>query len=165
MAGAKKTGAQPIVIANYGTGTAEEAAGWVHYANKTKKYGVKYWEIGNENYGNGHYGTAWEADHHPDKSPNAYATAVVQYAAAMKAVDPTIKIGAVLTTPGNWPDGIVAAGDAGTWNQVVLSVAGPSIDFVILHWYPGGIAPAASARPSRSPNRPRRSTSPSRPAR
>ena len=141
MAGAKKTGAQPIVIANYGTGTAEEAAGWVHYANKTKKYGVKYWEIGNETYGNGHYGTAWEADHHPDKSPNAYATAVVQYAAAMKAVDPTIKIGAVLTTPGYWPDGIVAAGDAGTWNQVVLSVAGPSIDFVILHWYPGGIAP------------------------
>jgi 4'-phosphopantetheinyl transferase EntD len=29
--------------------------------------------------------------------------------AAMKAVDPTIKIGAVLTTPNNWPDGIVGS--------------------------------------------------------
>ncbi len=27
----------------------------------------------------------------------------------MKAVDPTIKVGAVLTMPGNWPDGIVGA--------------------------------------------------------
>ena len=64
MAGARRTGAQPIVIANYGTGSAEEAAGWVRYANVTKKYGVTYWEIGNENYGNGHYGTGWEADDH-----------------------------------------------------------------------------------------------------
>jgi DNA-directed RNA polymerase specialized sigma24 family protein len=30
-------------------------------------YGVKYWEIGNENYGNGHYGSNWEADNHADK--------------------------------------------------------------------------------------------------
>jgi len=29
----------------------------------------------------------------------------------MKAVDPTIKIGAVLTLPGNWPDSVVASGD------------------------------------------------------
>ena len=94
------------------------------YANVTKGYGVKYWEIGNENYGNGHYGADWEADDHADKSPAEYATNVVQYADAMKAVDPTIKIGAVLTTPANWPDGIVAAGDAGTWNDIVLSIAG-----------------------------------------
>jgi hypothetical protein len=39
----------------------------------------------------------------------------------MKAVDPTIKIGAVLTMPANWPDGMVGGGDAGTWNQVVLT--------------------------------------------
>ena len=69
MAGAKKTGAQPVVIANYGTGTAEEAAGWVHYANKTKKYGVKYWEIGNENYGNGHYGTGLGGRPPPRQEP------------------------------------------------------------------------------------------------
>ncbi len=138
MGGVQRAGAQAMVIANYGTGTPEEAAGWVRYANVTKNYGVKYWEIGNELYGNGHYGTSWEADNHADKSPAGYATLVKQYAQAMKAVDPTVKIGVVLTTPGNWPDGIVAGGDSGTWNQVVLSIAGPYVDFGILHWYPGG---------------------------
>jgi hypothetical protein len=138
MAGAKRVGAQPMIIANYGTGTAAEAADWVRYANITKGYQAKYWTIGNENYGNGHYGSAWEADNHADKSPKEYAANVVAYAAAMKAVDPTIKIGAVLTTPGNWPDGIVGAGDEGTWNQEVLKRAGSAIDFADVHWYPGG---------------------------
>lgn len=139
MAGVRRTGAQAMVTANYGTGTAEEAAAWVRYANVTKGYGVTYWEIGNENYGNGHYGAEWEADDHEDKSPAEYARHVVVYADAMKAVDPTIKIGAVLTTPANWPDAIVAEGDAGSWNDVVLSTAGHKIDFVILHWYPGAL--------------------------
>ncbi|WP_219460832.1 cellulose binding domain-containing protein [Nonomuraea rhizosphaerae] len=138
MKGVRRTGAQAIVTANYGTGTAEEAAAWVRSA-KSKGYGIKYWEIGNENYGNGHYGAAWEADDHADKSPAEYARHVVAYADAMKAADPTIKIGAVLTTPANWPDGITAEGDSGTWNKVVLSAAGPKIDFVILHWYPGAL--------------------------
>jgi hypothetical protein len=138
MAGVRRAGARAIVTANYGTGTPQEAADWVRYANIEKGYGVKYWEIGNEGYGNGHYGSAWEADDHPDKSPAGYANLVRDYAVAMKAVDPTIKVGAVLTTPGEWPDGITAAGDAGTWNQVVLSTAGPLVDFGIVHWYPGG---------------------------
>lgn len=138
MSGVQRAGAQAMVIANYGSGTPQEAADWVHYANVEKNYGVKYWEIGNEIYGNGHYGSGWENDEHADKSPAAYATNVKAYAEAMKAVDPTIKIGVVLTTPGNWPDGIVAGGDDGTWNKVVLSIAGPSVDFAILHWYPGG---------------------------
>jgi hypothetical protein len=142
MAGARRTGAQPMIIANYGTGTAAEAADWVRYANVTKGYGAKYWTIGNENYGNGHYGSAWEADDHADKSPKEYASHVVAYSQAMKAVDPTIKVGAVLTMPGNWPDGIVGAGDQGTWNQEVLTRAGSAIDFVDVHWYPGGSAPA-----------------------
>jgi hypothetical protein len=138
MAGVRRAGAQPIVTANYGTGTPEEAAAWVRHANIDKGYGVKYWEIGNENYGNGHYGSAWEADDHADKSPAGYATLVRDYASAMKAVDPSIKIGVVLTTPGEWPDGITAEGDTGSWNQVVLSIAGPVADFAIVHWYPGG---------------------------
>ncbi|WP_433514911.1 cellulose binding domain-containing protein [Nonomuraea sp. CA-143628] len=143
MSGVRRTGAQAMVTANYGTGTADEAAAWVRQANITKGYGVKYWEIGNENYGNGHYGSAWEADDHADKSPAEYARHVVTYADAMKAVDPTIKIGAVLTTAANWPDAIVADGDDGTWNKTVLSIAGPKIDFVILHWYPGALDKAA----------------------
>lgn len=142
MAGAQRTGAEPMIIANYGTGTAQEAADWVEYANVEKKYDATYWTIGNENYGNGHYGASWEADDHADKSPKEYAKNVVEYATAMKAVDPTIKVGAVLTMPGNWPDGLVGPGDTGTWNQEVLTRAGDVIDFVDVHWYPGGGTPA-----------------------
>lgn len=138
VAGARRTGAQPMVITNYGTGTADEAAGWVRYANITKGYGVKYWTVGNENYGNGYYGAEWEADDHEDKSPSAYANAVVEFADAMKAVDPTIRVGAVLTMPANWPDAVVGEGDAGSWNDVVLATAASKIDYVDVHWYPGG---------------------------
>jgi hypothetical protein len=141
MAATERIGAEPMIIANYGTGTAEEAAGWVRYA-KDKGYDAKYWTIGNENYGNGHYGSEWEADHHADKSPAAYAAGVVAFSEAMKAVDPDIKIGAVLTMPGNWPDGLVGAGDAGTWNTEVLTRAGAHIDFADVHWYPGGATAA-----------------------
>jgi hypothetical protein len=144
VAGVQRTGATPMVIANYGTGTATEAAAWVRYANVTKGYGVKYWTVGNENYGNGHYGAAWEADEHEDKSPHAYAAGVVEFADAMKAVDPTIKVGAVLTIPANWPDAVVVEGDAGSWNDVVLATAASKIDYVDVHWYPGGSSAAES---------------------
>ncbi|MBO3745851.1 cellulose binding domain-containing protein [Streptosporangiaceae bacterium NEAU-GS5] len=139
-----RVGAQAMIIANYGTGTPEEAAGWVRSANVVKGYGVKYWTIGNENYGNGLYGANWEADNHADKSATAYANGVVAFSDAMKAVDPTIKVGAVLTMPANWPDGITAGGDAGNWNKMVLSIAGSKIDFVDVHWYPGGSSAADS---------------------
>jgi Cellulose binding domain/Fibronectin type III domain len=136
MGTTRTMGAQPMVIANYGSGTAQEAADWVRYANVTKNYGVKYWEIGNEVFGNGYYGANWELDQHADKSPAAYAHQVVEYARAMKAVDPTIKIGVVLTLPGSWPDGVVASGDSGDWNRTVLPVVGPYVDFGIVHYYP-----------------------------
>src|SRR5438270_209208 len=55
MGTVKTIGAQPILIANYGSGTPAEAAGWVQYANVTQGYGAKYWEIGNEPYGKGYY--------------------------------------------------------------------------------------------------------------
>ncbi|MFG1721227.1 cellulose binding domain-containing protein [Micromonospora chalcea] len=152
MAGARRVGAEPMIIANYGTGTPAEAAAWVRYANVTKGYGAKWWTVGNENYGNGHYGSAWEADDHPDKSASQYARLVIEYADAMKAVDPSIKVGAVLTMPGNWPDGITAGSDPGPWNQTVLSLAGPKIDFVDVHWYPGGNAADSLARTNHLPD-------------
>ncbi|MGW7129576.1 LPXTG cell wall anchor domain-containing protein [Streptomyces bobili] len=144
MATAKKVGAQPILTANYGSGTPQEAADWVKYANVDKGYGVKYWEIGNEVYGNGHYsnGKGWETDNHADKSPKEYGKNLVAYSKAMKAVDPKVKIGAVLTTPGFWPDAEKAPGDSADWNNTVLSIAGSSINFVIVHWYPGGTTTA-----------------------
>ena len=110
--------------------------------------GVKYWEIGNETYGNGYYYGAcgWEADKrvpYPDNmgtdcqgrkgnaalSPTTYGTAVKAYAAAMKAVDNTIKIGAVVVGDNEYPD----------WNASVLAAACPSFDLAIVHWYGGGL--------------------------
>jgi Cellulose binding domain len=142
MSTVRSAGAQPIIIANYGSGTPQEAADWVRYANVTKGYGAKYWEIGNEVYGNGEYGSGWENDTHSSKSATTYAQNLVQYVTAMKAADPTIKIGAVLTTPGSWPDGITGPGDGADWNHTVMSIAGSKIDFVVVHWYPGGDSPA-----------------------
>jgi len=134
----KKIGATPILTVNYGSnpsgsggGDPNYAASWVQYANVAKGYGVKYWEIGNEVYGNGFYGSAWETDLHAAKDPTTYGKNVAQFAAAMKAVDPTIKVGAVLTASGNWPDG-----QTPDWNANVLAQCGSVIDFVIVHWYP-----------------------------
>ncbi|HSX99076.1 MAG TPA: cellulose-binding protein, partial [Streptomyces sp.] len=87
-------------------------------------------------------GKGWETDNHADKSPKEYGKNLVAYSKAMKAVDPKVKIGAVLTTPGFWPDGEKAPGDTADWNNTVLSIAGSSIDFVIVHWYPGGTTTA-----------------------
>ncbi|MFI9365825.1 cellulose binding domain-containing protein [Kitasatospora sp. NPDC053057] len=142
MGTVRAAGAQPIITANYGSGTPQEAAAWVQYANVTKGYGIKYWEVGNEVYGNGEYNATWEYDTHSSKSATTYANNLVQYVSAMKAADPSIKIGAVLTTPGYWPDGIVGPGDTMDWNHTVLSIAGSKIDFAIVHAYPTSTSPA-----------------------
>ncbi|NUR59638.1 MAG: alpha-L-arabinofuranosidase, partial [Catenulispora sp.] len=109
---------------------------WVKYANVTKGYGVKYWEIGNEIPGNGEYVAQWEYDNHASHSATTYANNLLQFISAMKAVDPSIKIGAVLVPPGTWPDGIVGPGDTQDWNDTVMSIAGTKVDFVIDHIYP-----------------------------
>lgn len=145
-----KGGATPLITVNYGTnplgtGGAEpsEAAEWVRYS-RSKGYGVKYWEIGNEVYGNGFYnGRGWEEDLHAPASsvrlknlslgPVAYGTHVNEFAQAMKAEDPSVKVGAVMTTPAGWPDGIDP-----DWNTNVLRTCGSSIDFVVVHWYGEG---------------------------
>ena len=118
--------------------------------------GVKYWEIGNEIYGNGYYYGAcgWEADkrvaypadmstdckdrkNNPLLSPTTYGTAVKAYAAAMKAVDPTIKVGAVLIGNTEYPD----------WNAKVLANACPSFDLAIIHWYGGTVLTTLPSTP------------------
>jgi alpha-N-arabinofuranosidase len=84
--------AQVFLTINYGSGNVKLAADWVTYANVTKRLGFKYWEIGNENYG------SWENDTHPvgqQWDPVTYANEAKNYLAAMRAVDPTIKIGLV----------------------------------------------------------------------
>lgn len=179
MSVVRRAGAQAMVTVDYGTGTTigqhdgsgetgpQIAADWVRYANVEHHYDVKYWEIGNEVYGNGTYGANWEPDAHcttaaaggpvtlgsePSQTyncgPATYAAGVRQYMAAMKAVDPRISIGVVLTAsgaPNNWPDGVTnPATSPQSWNQTVLTALGGQIGFADVHWYPqnpGNITP------------------------
>jgi hypothetical protein len=150
-----QTGAQGMITVNYGTGDtvgatrspaetgAQVAADWVRYANVTHHDGIKYWEIGNEVYGNGTYGANWEPDKHcasgsnpSNCGPAVYAQNVKAYIAAMKAVDPTIVVGVVLTAPGAWPDGVTSAGSPQPWNQTVMTALAGQIGFADVHWYP-----------------------------
>jgi hypothetical protein len=82
-----------FITANYGTGTPSEAAAWVTNTNLTHSYGFKYWEILNEVYG------SWETDNNTrPHDPYTYAVRFKDYFNQMKAVDPTIKVGAVVIT-------------------------------------------------------------------
>ena len=136
------SGGQCFITANYGTGTPAEAAAWVQYSNVTKNYGMKYWQIGNECYG------TWEEDSHARASdPVIYATQFAQYYQAMKAVDPTIQIGAP-ANPGedsyaNYSDEVVTNPRTGVkhsgWTAVMLSTMaglGVTPDFLDYHRYP-----------------------------
>jgi hypothetical protein len=150
-----QTGAQGMVTVNYGTGDeigatqspaltgAQFAAAWVRYANVTHNYDIKYWEIGNEVYGNGTYGADWEPDQHcaagadpTDCGPAVYAQNVKAYISAMKAVDPNIVVGVVLTAPGSWPDAVTSGGSPQPWNQTVMTALAGQIGFADVHWYP-----------------------------
>lgn len=113
------------ITVNYGSNAAcnaggdpSEAAAWVDYANNTKRYGIKWWTVGNEVYG------SWEYDLHQKKNDAAtYASAVATgYYPQMKAKDPTVNVGAV-----------VAGGYSPSWDQYVLAHA--KFDFVEDHWY------------------------------
>lgn len=78
------SGAEAMICVNYGTGTAEEAAAWVRYANVKKKMGIKLWQVGNEIDGN------WEEG--GPVTAAQYARKFLAYAKAMKAVDPDILV-------------------------------------------------------------------------
>ncbi len=126
-------GAEPSLTVNVeGRGaTASEAAAWVEYANgpASSKYGamrvanghtepfqVKYWEIGNEIWGN------WVRGH---SDAETYAQNYNRYAATMLKVDPSVRLTAV--------------GDNDMkWNRTVLQVGGAHIDYLAIHHYYGG---------------------------
>ena len=128
----RAVGAEPSITVNVeGRGaTVEEAAAWVEYCNgpATSKYGamraanghpapfgVKFWEVGNEIWGN------WVRGH---SDADTYARNYNRYAKAMRAVDPSIKL--------------IAVGDNNmNWNRTVLRAAGENIDYLAIHHYYG----------------------------
>ena len=128
----RAVGAEPSITVNVeGRGaTVEEAAAWVEYCNgpATSKYGamraanghpapfgVKFWEVGNEIWGD------WVRGH---SDADTYARNYNRYAKAMRAVDPSIKL--------------IAVGDNNmNWNRTVLRAAGENIDYLAIHHYYG----------------------------
>ena len=129
---ARAVGAEPSITVNVeGRGaTVAEAAAWVEYCNgpATSKYGamraanghptpfgVKFWEVGNEIWGD------WVRGH---SDAETYARNYNRYAQAMRAVDPSIKL--------------IAVGDNNmNWNRTVLREAGHNIDYLAIHHYYG----------------------------
>jgi alpha-L-arabinofuranosidase len=150
---ATNTHAQVYFIVNYGSGTTNQAADWVRFCNITNHCYVKYWEVGNEV-----YGASWEEDINTSVAyfgqevahdPWTYAMRFKDYYSAMKAADPTIKIGAVAV-----PDEVSYANNANHpavnpvtgmtnngWTAVMLNTMrtnGATPDFLIEHNYAPG---------------------------
>jgi hypothetical protein len=111
--------------------------------HRSAPLGFKYWEIGNEI-----YGASWETDSNSvPHDPYTYALRARDYISLMKAVDPTIKIG-IVVTPGedsyvnntshpvvNPRTGLTHYG----WTPVLLATLtslGVTPDFAIHHRYP-----------------------------
>jgi hypothetical protein len=113
-----------------------------------RPFGFRLWQIGGDVYNNGYYGGQHTGDpdlHGPaltspadiaklkgnaKLSPEAYAENLKAFAKAMKAVDPSILIGAAFTMPPA-PNSHDWAPD---WNKDVLKGACGSLDFVTLGW-------------------------------
>jgi hypothetical protein len=110
--------------------------------SRSAPVGFKYWEIGNEVYG------GWETDSNsPPHDPYTYALRARDYISLMKAVDPTIHVG-VVVTPGddsfanytNHPAVNSRTGQAHNgWTPVLLATLkslGVTPDFLVHHRYP-----------------------------
>lgn len=109
-----KTNTTPMITVNFGTGTPQEAADWVKYCNIDKKANVKYWEVGNELYGD------WHANH---CTAEEYGKRAAEFIKAMKAVDPSILITTVWVLEGEW-------------NKKVFEYTKDLADGVNVHHYP-----------------------------
>jgi hypothetical protein len=128
--------AQAVICVNAGTGTSKEAAAWVKYANKVKKYNIKQWQIGNELDGE------WEES--GPLSARQYAARFIEYARAMKAVDPSIILHGPLFSTHKMLQKGAGLNDGKYWMAEFLRIVGEAekadgkryLDVVDLHTYP-----------------------------
>ena len=124
----RKIGCEPYICTNAGTGTAEEMSDWVEYCNlknegkyakwriangEEQPYNVKYWSIGNENYGN------WEIG---AKSSEEWWRLVKEAAKMIKHVSPIVQLSAAAL-----PDI--------DWTMSLLKHCGAYLDWISLHGY------------------------------
>jgi hypothetical protein len=106
----KRNGAEPVVIVNIKSSV--DAANIVKHFNKDTNNYIKYWIIGNEPNINGY-------------SVQSYSAYFNQDYDAMKAIDPTIKVGGGATA---WYDEF--------WLKQFLQLTATRVDFVDFHGYP-----------------------------
>jgi alpha-N-arabinofuranosidase len=110
---ASEVGFQPHITVNYGSGTPEEAAQWVEYANGSPQtpmgglraqnghanpYGIKIWAIGNE------AAELCAGQYIGATSVEDYVRRFREYLTRMRKADPTIEVMSVGVPPGppNW---------------------------------------------------------------
>ncbi|GEM_PF-2962932 len=135
MAMLDEVGAEAMVTVNARINDKEMAADMVRYANIEKGYNIKYWEIGNEPE---YFEEGFKV------TPAEYAQRIVEYADAMKAVDPSI----IIVGPANGSSLLP------TWVQPILmemQAQNRQLDAISVHWYPlagNQTNPASSAYPS-----------------
>ncbi len=131
MALINHTGATPVMVVNAAVANPREAADWVSYCNDVYwrgkgplraqnghvlPYNIKYWEIGFEM----HQVQYWESD--ADQSTPAgvrYANRLMAYSQAMKAVDPSIQVGASMVLHSD----VESTSADISWNINVLNTA------------------------------------------
>jgi len=121
-------GAEPRIVVRLKGSTPANAAESVKYANVTKGYAVKYWGIGNE--------ADLYANDDPSYTVDKYDADWREFAQAMRAVDPSIKlIGPdVSQFTANPTDAFMNARVA--WMSSFLKANGDLVDIVSIHRYP-----------------------------
>lgn len=119
---ARFVGAELMFTVNAGTGTPQEAADWVNYAKKEIQPKVRWWEIGNELYMKGDLSGA-------EMSASKYTQKFMDFAKAMRAADPDIRIGAIGGL--NYGNYRFIADDR--WTETLLKQAAPQVDFLAIH--------------------------------
>ncbi len=135
-------GTEPLVVVNSGQGDAAMAVEELQYANGSpdtpmgklraknghpEPYKVKWWGIGNEMYGK------WQLGYMPLEK---YVEKHNQFAEALRAVDPSIKL--------------IAVGAVGPWSEGMMSRCADHMDLVSEHFYvrdqPGLLSHVAQTR-------------------
>ena len=123
----REIGTEPLVVVNSGLGDVRMAVEEVQYVNggrdtkmgklrakngHAEPYGVVWWGVGNEMYGN------WQLGHMPLEN---YIEKHIEFAEAMRKTDPSIKL--------------VAVGAAGRWSEEMLKHAADHMDLISEHFY------------------------------
>lgn len=125
----KEIHTEPLIVVNTGLGDSKSAVEWIEYVNgksstpqganranngHAEPYGVKWWGVGNEMFGN------WQLGH---VSIDQYVVRHNEFANAMRSKDPNIKL--------------IGSGDVGSngWSRKLLEDCFDSMDLISEHFY------------------------------